>query len=123
LATLSSKRNAKQNSILSLEFRTDTGAAWGRVFYVLPPKFMSRAKQSGFIRVEIPEGAFQVVEVSPETIAEIEANGPMNQWDHLWCKCEQSDVPVDFRDDFECDCGVDKHHYHCTICGGIWQIG
>ena len=28
-----------------------------------------------------------------------------------------------FANDNECICGVNKHHYHCPVCGRISQVG
>jgi hypothetical protein len=85
---------------------------------------MSNSQREKFYRVIIPADACEVITVSPEIVAAVEAEcGPLSQWDDLWCKCEDEQVSVDFRDDNECDCGVEKHHYHCTVCGGIRQIG
>ena len=50
-----------------------------------------------------------------------------------WCKCFEDDhlrsrktnglITEDFSDDGQCSCGVNKHHYHCSHCGLITQIG
>ena len=39
-----------------------------------------------------------------------------------WCQCDEPGES-DFKDDGECSCGVEKHHYHCTACGKLTQIG
>jgi hypothetical protein len=76
----------------------------------------------GIRQVTIPADCCEVIEVSPEIMATVEAEfGPPDP--SIWCNWKDSSVPVDFRDDNECDCGVEKHHYHCTVCGGVWQIG
>lgn len=41
--------------------------------------------------------------------------------------CEDSDKhgfenSVYMPDKF-CECGIDKHHYHCSVCGKVTQIG
>lgn len=41
-----------------------------------------------------------------------------------WCDCDDANPrDVIYRDDGECDCGIEKHHYHCPHCGGVTQIG
>lgn len=45
-----------------------------------------------------------------------------------WCKCDENSSDKCFTrstyfGDGECDCGVEKHHYHGGVCGGITQIG
>jgi hypothetical protein len=75
-----------------------------------------------FYRVRIPAGEWQSVPVDPEIVAAVEAElGPTDP--EIWCSCNDDRVSVDFRDDEECDCGIEKHHYHCTACGGLYQIG
>jgi hypothetical protein len=42
-----------------------------------------------------------------------------------WCSCKPKE-PVEetiFKDDGECKCGINKHHYHCVKCGKVNQIG
>ena len=43
-----------------------------------------------------------------------------------WCECGHHDkmenIPTYFEDG-KCDCGINKHHYHCTECGKVVQIG
>lgn len=40
-----------------------------------------------------------------------------------WCECEHGfDDPIYMPDDC-CPCGEDKHHYHCSTCKGISQVG
>lgn len=40
----------------------------------------------------------------------------------LWCSCGNPSKDVEFYDDGECtDC--DKHHYHCSDCRKIVQVG
>ena len=40
----------------------------------------------------------------------------------LWCSCGNPSGDVYFHDDGECpDCR--KHHYHCSDCGKIVQVG
>jgi len=41
----------------------------------------------------------------------------------LWCKCGYDGMDTIFKDDGECTCGVQKHHYHCPKCLKIQQIG
>ena len=45
----------------------------------------------------------------------------INKWGHKDC-CAKENSPI-FKDDAECYCGCVKHHYHCTTCGMITQIG
>jgi len=40
----------------------------------------------------------------------------------LMCGCNNSKSGI-YIGDGQCDCGVHKHHYHCTSCGKITQIG
>jgi hypothetical protein len=38
-----------------------------------------------------------------------------------WCECDFDEF-LCYPEDGECDCGVHKHHVHCT-CGKISQVG
>ena len=42
-----------------------------------------------------------------------------------WCECKSpnEDGDVIYASDNQCICGVGKHHYHCSTCGGIEQVG
>jgi len=41
-----------------------------------------------------------------------------------WCECkEEGPSTWLFMDDNACECGVQKHHYHCTVCGKVKQVG
>ena len=44
----------------------------------------------------------------------------------LWCECDKEDdskwEQSEYYEDGACDCGIHKHHYHCS-CGGVLQIG
>ena len=41
-----------------------------------------------------------------------------------WCKVESHDSDeIIYAEDNTCSCGIGKHHYHCSICGGVNQIG
>ena len=43
-----------------------------------------------------------------------------------WCKCVHTDEsysPAIYATDNSCSCGVGKHHYHCSKCGAIEQVG
>ena len=41
-----------------------------------------------------------------------------------WCECKSSNEgDVIYASDNQCICGVGKHHYHCSGCGAIEQIG
>jgi len=41
-----------------------------------------------------------------------------------WCEDEKHSLEGSiYCPDNSCRCGVDKHHYHCTDCGGISQVG
>lgn len=47
-----------------------------------------------------------------------------NTWivqQNMWCKCENT-VSA-FFDDFEHEDCIDGHHYHCTNCGLVTQVG
>ena len=74
-------------------------------------------------RVTIKPGAYQEIEVSPEIVAAVRAECGPGEDEIVWCECDDQHETVDCRDDGECDCGVDKHHYHCRACGGVFQIG
>ncbi len=40
-----------------------------------------------------------------------------------WCKCKKGDEEfLNYPEDGECPCGIDKHHVHC-ICGYVLQVG
>ena len=45
------------------------------------------------------------------------------KYQNMWCTCKKPSDDIYFMDDGECDCGIEKHHYHCSICDGITQIG
>ena len=36
--------------------------------------------------------------------------------------CSTMDKSI-FMPDKTCSCGVEKHHYHCAVCGRIMQVG
>jgi len=42
-----------------------------------------------------------------------------------WCSC----APIalinyeKYFGDFECNCGIEIHHYHCWLCKGVSQVG
>ena len=36
--------------------------------------------------------------------------------------CNDMINPI-FKNDGECTCGINKHHYHCSSCGCLTQIG
>lgn len=40
-----------------------------------------------------------------------------------WCECPDVSDETIYMPDNVCPCGVDKHHYHCTTCMGIYQVG
>jgi len=40
-----------------------------------------------------------------------------------WCECPDDPEQTIYMPDNVCPCGVDKHHYHCVTCKGIWQVG
>ena len=46
---------------------------------------------------------------------------------YKWCECnavEPENVgDIIYASDNQCICGVGKHHYHCSTCGGIDQVG
>ncbi len=44
-----------------------------------------------------------------------------NVWGKGKC-CATENKPI-FKDDAECYCGCIKHHYHCTNCGRLTQVG
>lgn len=73
-------------------------------------------------RVTFPAGSYKEFEVSPEIVAAVRAEcGPCD--DDIWCECDDPHETFDYRADDECECGVEKHHYHCRACGGVFQIG
>jgi len=39
-----------------------------------------------------------------------------------WCTCGASDNEIPMGDN-ECSCGIARHHYHCSKCGGTSQVG
>ena len=41
-----------------------------------------------------------------------------------WCEDDKHgfDDSV-YMPDNTCQCGIEKHHYHCGVCGGVTQIG
>ena len=39
-----------------------------------------------------------------------------------WCECDNPDFGH-YWNDGECDCGIYKHHIHCSNCGCVMQIG
>lgn len=83
---------------------------------------MDEPQPKEFYRFTIPAGQIETFQVSPEIVAAVEAElGPPDP--DIWCSCNNSQVSVGFCDDYECDCGIEKHHYHCTACGGLYQIG
>ncbi len=41
----------------------------------------------------------------------------------VWCECSKVFDDPFYMPDNTCVCGVEKHHYHCTTCKGIVQIG
>jgi hypothetical protein len=44
-----------------------------------------------------------------------------SMWGHKQC-CAKENRPI-FKDDGDCYCGIIKHHYHCTKCGFVTQVG
>jgi len=41
-----------------------------------------------------------------------------------FCTCEFGKTATgEFVDDDQCTCGVKRHHYHCTHCGCVTQVG
>ena len=40
-----------------------------------------------------------------------------------WCRCGEEEGEWIFLDDGECECGIHKHHYHCSRCGKVLQVG
>jgi hypothetical protein len=83
---------------------------------------MDESQPKEFYRFTIPADQIETVQVSPEIVAAVESELGSPDPD-IWCCCNNSQVSVEFRDDYECDCGIEKHHYHCTACGGVYQIG
>lgn len=41
---------------------------------------------------------------------------------NYWCECDDINN-IDFFDDDEHEGCIEKHHYHCQVCGLIFQIG
>jgi hypothetical protein len=54
-------------------------------------------------------------------ITELQAKA-IEEQNKLWCKCEEPTFGS-YPEDGECECGMNKHHVHCGICGKISQIG
>ena len=39
------------------------------------------------------------------------------------CKCPNPEAYPVYMSDGECDCGIDKHHWHCALCKCVVPIG
>ena len=76
-------------------------------------------KQIEITVTDMKTGISEIVTIPVD--AELEASLKAAQ-EFEWCDCGKS-TDSDFRDDDECDCGIEKHHYHCTNCGHVSQIG
>lgn len=50
---------------------------------------------------------------SPALVAQWDKDDELHNPKHDWI----------FKDDGECTCGVNKHHYHCAVDGKITQVG
>jgi len=50
--------------------------------------------------------------VEPENVGEITFGGSL-----------KTTHDIIYASDNQCICGVGKHHYHCSTCGGIDQVG
>lgn len=57
------------------------------------------------------------IPVTPELKEAIEESANI-----VWCQCEDK-TRVKLFCDGECKCPIHKHHYHCTTCGNVVQIG
>jgi hypothetical protein len=41
-----------------------------------------------------------------------------------WCECKDpKEGNAVYADDNTCKCGINKHHWHCTVCGKVIQVG
>jgi hypothetical protein len=36
------------------------------------------------------------------------------------CHCNNP-APGQFREEGDCDCGLENQHTHCETCGGVWK--
>lgn len=45
------------------------------------------------------------------------------QWGDASCENCCSMKHTIFKDNGQCSCGINKHHYHCGICGKVCQVG
>jgi len=69
-------------------------------------------------------GDIQVVKLpqTPETQAIYDEMSKL-----AWCECDNGEPKIGendlFADDGTCNCGMQKHHYHCRTCLGLTQIG
>jgi len=64
--------------------------------------------------------------IDPDQIVMVTNRTQKKQSENEWCECEDSKKCFEnatYKDNFICDCGIDKHHYHGSVCGKIVQIG
>lgn len=45
------------------------------------------------------------------------------EFEQSCCTCEDEVPDAFYVADGQCECGIQKHHYHCRRCGKIQQIG
>ncbi len=59
------------------------------------------------------------------SISKQELAEAIEELESLWCTCTNRDSDnIIFADDNQCTtCEIQKHHYHCAVCGGLVQIG
>lgn len=84
----------------------------------------SRRAQAAVRRMINEAGGFQAVRTGPILPSPRPQPKPLRS---TWCDCQDKqaawDAPSAYMPDNMCPCGVGKHHYHCSICHGILQIG
>ena len=59
-------------------------------------------------------------------VAELENPQPTPDGTELhkgWCVCGDKENWGPYVGDGQCECGINKHHYHCNTCGGVLQVG
>jgi hypothetical protein len=69
----------------------------------------------GYTRVDSDEGVYTV---KHEPLQLVQA----------WCDCDREEEGLDwpcaiYMPDGACTCGCVKHHYHCSVCGKLEQVG
>jgi hypothetical protein len=69
--------------------------------------------------------------VEPDLLTELEAGAALvstwqnevNDLSAEWCKCGGTFNNAILRDGDNCSCGIKKHHWHCSTCGRVLQVG